>query len=594
MLTTVFVFGCAEQRPMTKSGSSSKSKVAAKATTEKKTPSEKITPAATTTDSKEVSLFQQAMEQYKQQKYDDAMSTIKKMDLDKTDPQFKLKVIWFLGHIQFETGERQKAIETFVNVQKLSSDEVVKSKASMSILSSIDKMTIDELKDLQNKYDEWKPFVVFKLGEKYMQQGQTDAAKDKFREFLRDYPQHEYVVQAQNYISRMGSLEKVDANTIGVILPLSGKNAPFGQKSLMGIQLAAGIFGENKNIGTTGIRLAVMDSQDDPEVARLAVDRLIEEDHVIAIIGPLGGDTAEVVARQCALAGMPNMTLSQKEDLEGLGKYVFRIAMTNRNQIKRLVSYAMDELSMTRFAIMYPTDNYGQELTKYFWDEVLSKGGEITSIQPYKVKQDDFRDDVRKLLGSYYTWVRKTEYNDIKKKIEEDAVASTFKKKKDKEVSLPPILSFDAIFIPDDARTAAQIAPYLPYYDARDIVLLGPNTWNSPQLVSRGGENVEGALFIDGFSSSPKFEEGKTFIKNFKSTFNSAPGVLEAQAYDGANVLIKAIKRGSQTRDSLKSYISESGTFTGATGKISFTHDGETEKELFVLGVERGKIVLKE
>ena len=35
-------------------------------------------------------------------------------------------------------------------------------------------------------------------------------------------------------------------------------------------------------------------------------------------------------------------------------------------------------------------------------------------------------------------------------------------------------------------------------------------------------------------------------------------------------------------------------TRTGATGKISFTHDGETEKELFVLGVERGKIVLKE
>ena len=288
------------------------------------------------------------------------------------------------------------------------------------------------------------------------------------------------------------------------------------------------------------------------------------------------------------------MTLSQKEDLEGLGKYVFRIAMTNRNQIKRLVSYAMDELSMTKFAIMYPTDNYGQELTKYFWDEVLIKGGEITAVQPYKVKQDDFRDDVRKLLGSYYTWPRKTEYNEIKKKIEEDTAASTSKKKKDKEVSLPPILSFDAVFIPDDARTAAQIAPYLPYYDARDVVLLGPNTWNSPQLISRGGDNVEGALFIDGFSSSPNFEEGKAFIKNFKSAFNSAPGVLEAQAYDGTNVIIKAIKRGSQTRDSLKSSISGSGTFTGATGKISFTSDGETQKELFVLGVERGKIVLKE
>ncbi|MCX6111669.1 MAG: penicillin-binding protein activator, partial [Proteobacteria bacterium] len=373
---------------MTKSGSSSKTKTKVTTTTAAVT-------VPTTTGSRETSLFQKAIEAYKQQKYDDAMSTIQKLDLDKVDPQFKLKIIWFLGHIQFETGERQKAIETFVNVQKLSSDESVRAKVTMSILSSIDKMTTDELKDIQNKYDEWKPFVLFKLGEKYMQQGDTDAAKDKFREFLRDYPQHEYVVQAQNYISKMGSLEKVDPNTIGIILPLSGKNAPFGLKSLMGIQLAAGVFGESKN-SKTGIRLAVMDSQDDPEVARIAVDRLIEEDHVIAILGPLGGDTAEVVARQCSLAGIPNITLSQKEDLDGLGKYVFRIAMTNRNQIKRLVSYAMDELSMTKFAIMYPTDNYGQELTKYFWDEVLSKGGEITAVQPYKLKQDDFRDDVRK------------------------------------------------------------------------------------------------------------------------------------------------------------------------------------------------------
>ncbi|MCX6112878.1 MAG: ABC transporter substrate-binding protein, partial [Proteobacteria bacterium] len=198
------------------------------------------------------------------------------------------------------------------------------------------------------------------------------------------------------------------------------------------------------------------------------------------------------------------------------------------------------------------------------------------------------------LLGSYYTWVRKTEYNEIKKKMEEDTANSMSKKKKDKEVSLPPILSFDAIFIPDDAKTAAQIAPYLPYYDARDVVLLGPNTWNSPQLVSRGGENVEGALFVDGFSGNPKFEEGKTFIRNFKNVFNSVPGVLEAQAYDGANILINTIKKGSETRDSLKNSISGSGTFIGATGKISFSNDGETEKELFVLGVERGKIVLKE
>lgn len=577
---TLLVFGCAEQKPMG-GASSKKTKI-----TSKSSSSKDISPKEAT------ALFQQAMEEYKQKKYDEALSSINGVDLEKLDAALKLKIMWFLGHLEFETGDKQRAINTFIEVKKLSTDQSLKSKAMMSILSGIDKMSVSELKEIQGD-EEVNPYVVFKLAEKYMQEGNTDSSKEKFREFLRDYPQHEFVVQAQNYISRMGSLEKVDPNTIGVILPLSGKNAPYGLKSLMGIQLAAGVFGDNKK-AESGIRLAVMDSQDDPEIARMAVDRLIEEDNVIAIIGPLGGETAEVVAKQCALSGIPNMTLSQKEDLEGLGKFVFRTSMTNRNQIKRLVSYAMDELSMNKFGIMYPTDSYGQELSKYFWDEVLSKGGEITAVQPYKLKQDDFRDDVRKLLGSYYTWARRSEYNELKKKIDEESNSSVSKKKKDKEVSLPPVISFDAVFIPDDAKTAAQIAPYLPYYDARDVVLLGPNTWNSPQLVSRGGDNVEGAIFIDGFSSNPNFQEGKIFIKNFKSAFNSSPGVLEAQAYDATNILISTIKKGSQTRDSLRNAITGTSSFIGATGKISFGSDGDTEKELFVLGVERGKIVLKE
>ena len=57
----------------------------------------------------------------------------------------------------------------------------------MSILASMDKMDINELKDLQDKYLDWRPYVVFKLGEKYMQRGQNGTAKDKFRDFLKPY-----------------------------------------------------------------------------------------------------------------------------------------------------------------------------------------------------------------------------------------------------------------------------------------------------------------------------------------------------------------------------------------------------------------------
>ena len=368
----------------------------------------------------------------------------------------------------------------------------------------------------------------------------------------------------------------------------------------MGIQLAAGVFGDNKNVKPP-IKLAVMDSQSDPEVARMAVEKLMQEDHVLAIVGPLGNDEAGTTATQCSMSGISNISLSQRDDLDGLGQFVFRMAMSNRNQIRRLVDYAMDKLSMTRFGIIYPEDRYGQELTKYFWDEVLRKGGTITAVESYQTGQTDFREQVKKLLGVYYVGARLKEYSELKSQREAEAGDDPKMLAKIKDLTLPPVNAFDAVFIPDDARIAAQIAPYLPYYDAKNIVLMGPNTWNSPQLITRGQDNVNGAVFIDGFTSLTAIPESRSFVKNFKDTFNANPGVLEAQAYDAMNIIVSAMNKAfsgntptSINRDIFKNYITNIGSFTGATGKMKIEVNGDIDKQLFVLGVEKGKIILKD
>ena len=549
------------------------------------------TPLAQSDDA--ASVFQNAVQHYSQQDYSSALSEIKRLNLDSLEPDFRLKVMWLLGNLQFETGDKNKSVSTLLKVIETATEDDTRSKAFVSLLSNIDKMDIRDLRSIEGNYSSVQPYVLFKLGEKYMQHGDNGAAKSTFRRFISDYPEHEYVAQAEQYIIRMDSLEKVDPNTIGVILPLSGKNAPFGLKSLKGIQLALGVFGNKGRLGSDGIRLAIMDSQDDPEVAKIAVDRLIEEDSVIAIIGPLGMGPSESVAKQCSLYGIPNLSLSQREDLEGLGSYIFKIGMSKVNQVQRLVSYAMDDLSIKSFGILYPEDHYGEQFTKYFWDEVLNKGGEVTAVESYPPGQADFRNNIKKLLGIYYIGARRTEYNEIKKSLEEKQKNSRIKKPI--EVILPPIQSFDALFVPDDARAVAKIASYLPYYNSKNVVLMGPNTWNSTYLVSRGKEYVEGAIFVDGFYPYPKNQEGKRFIKEFRHTFKSSPGVLEAQAYDAANVLIDVIfKKDNKTRDAVARSILRDGPYNITTGKVNFSSTGEAEKDLFVLGVERGKIVLKE
>ena len=545
-------------------------------------------------------VYYSAICEHKQGNSNEALSILSKADLGRSDldADSKIKILVLQGNIYTSMLESGKAFESYADAYRLCLDDALRSKLKVSMLSEIDKTKTEDLEYMKKKYsgDDFNSYIVFELGERYMQKGNSIKARDEFTTFLSNYPQHEYAVQVETYMSRIKSIDQVDPYTIGVVLPLTGKNAAFGQKSLMGIQLAAGVFGDNKNTRTP-VKLAVMDSQSDPEVARMAVEKLLQEDHVIAIVGPLGSDEAEATATQCNMSGIPNISLSQKDDLSGLGQYIYRMAMSNRNQIRRLVDYSMNKLSIKRFAVLSPDDKYGQELTKYFWDEVVRKGGEITAAESYQTQQTDFREQVKKLLGVYYVGARMKEYNELKAEMEADPK----RKNKINDLTLPPVNSFEALFIPDDARIAAQIAPYLPYYDAKGIVLMGPNTWNSPQLISRGQDNVNGAIFVDGFTPLASAQESRAFVKNFKDAFNTMPGVLEAQGYDALNIVVTAMNKAISSngvnglnRETLKGYINGIGSFAGATGKMSIENNGEIDKQLFVLGVERGKIILKD
>src|SRR3989338_2628008 len=76
---------------------------------------------------------------------------------------------------------------------------------------------------------------------------------------------------------------------IGVILPLSGKYAAFGEQALKGILLAAGIFETKRqdNIQAANVEIIIKDTRDDPIASAKAVEELTLNENVVGIIGPL-------------------------------------------------------------------------------------------------------------------------------------------------------------------------------------------------------------------------------------------------------------------------------------------------------------------
>ena len=157
---------------------------------------------------------------------------------------------------------------------------------------------------------------------------------------------------------------------IGCILPLSGRNAAYGNQALDAVLLAAGVFNAAKE---TPIRLLIEDSQSEPAVAGAAVGKLADAG-VTCILGPLGSQEALEAAKEAQRLKVPILTLTQREGITGIGDYVFRNFLTAAMQVRTVVQYAQAEIGLRRFAILYPDDPYGQEMARLFREEVLRKG----------------------------------------------------------------------------------------------------------------------------------------------------------------------------------------------------------------------------
>lgn len=333
---------------------------------------------------------------------------------------------------------------------------------------------------------------------------------------------------------------------IGIILPLSGKWKSVGQKVLKGVALASGVFSDRD---TPNVDYLIRDYGNDEARIPQIIDELDREGHVVAIIGPIGNSAGEIACKQIQQKGIPNLIFSQTGLTPVEGSYCFGNFMTIYIQTRTLLQAAR-ELKATRFAIIYPTDQFGETCTKSFEQLAPQFGIQILKKISYAPQKNDFKDVVQALKA----------------------------------------VPCEAVLIPDTAKKAAMIASYLPYYNINNVRLFGTNLWDTPEFVREGGRNVQGAIFVSGFFDGNPDPGVKQFHSAFTAVFGSNPTIWEASAYDSALILQSILQGGATTRAAVRQGIAGLNDFHGVTGLTSFTSNGLTRKEITVLTV-RGSTV---
>ena len=354
---------------------------------------------------------------------------------------------------------------------------------------------------------------------------------------------------------------------VGCILPLSGRNAAYGNRALDAVLLAAGVFNAAK---ATPIRLLIEDSQSEPAAAGAAVAKLAGAG-VTFILGPLGSQEAFEAAKEAQRLKVPILTLTQREGITGIGDHVFRNFLTAAMQIRTVVQYAQVELGLRRFAILSPDDPYGQEMARLFREEVVRKGGEIRKEKSYQTDQTDFADEIHSLAG-----------------------IAPVPPGEEAPMALPPKPNpgFEALFIPDSAFRVAMIVSQLAYYDITGIRLLGTSGWDSPELLKTDPEHLQGSVFVDGFFPNSFRPEVNAFIESFYLSYGREPDAMEALVYDAAAMAVRLILDGrGATRETFRQGLMQVKGYQGVTGRTSFSPSRDAEKELFILTVKDGQII---
>ena len=486
-------------------------------------------------------------------------------------------------------GSQIDSIENFISLSQEHPDEQYrKFYKTKAIEISTTHLNIKETLSIlqRKKLKELHPFAHLNAATHYYKKKDFHKSKLHIKQIKEGGTSYEF---ANQLLQKIKSLQTVHKKTIGVILPLTGKHERHAHKTLRGLQLGLGIFSPVST--RSPYTLAVMDSTNNVDQARSAVQQLVVENHVIAIVGGLLSKTAHAISSKANELGIPNISLSQKPGITGLGDYIFRNALTSEMLVRHLVKIAMTQKALKRFAILYPNDPYGVEYANLFWDEVVARNGVITAVQTYDAKETDFNHVIKRLVGTFYLEDRQTEYKEALKKWMKQQRASPRLRSNPPKNLLTPIIDFDAIFVPDNIRALGQIAPMLVYHNIKDTPLLGTNLWNDSSLIKRGQRYVEDSLFVDGFSLSGETFKNSKFFHKYQKTFKEDPGIFALQAYDTGLIIRKILDSGAASRTEVRNLLSKTHQFKGSLGVLKLNQQREFLRPITGFQVVDGKII---
>ena len=431
--------------------------------------------------------------------------------------------------------------------------------------------TLEQLHAEASLASDMAPIFDLQVGRTYLMRGDIVAVARIAELLAMVAPESPELLQLQSWASG-----EIRTASIGVMLPLTGRYASYGQDALRGIRIALAGIETNSYI-----TLRVEDTASDAASAIAAYERLSQES-VNIVIGPLLAETTEALLPYLK-ESLPVISLTGRADLADQSPALFVHTLSPLAQVGVVAEHAWQQGARRMIAIS--GDEPGLDEGQAFIAAFEALGGEIVHAAHLDSRQLDHRAELRELRFD-------TDDDELLAALDEDL--ALFLPEMDIEIHMP--VNFDAAYLAMSGKQVSLLAGQLAYADIQDIPLYGSSRWQDGHLLDDRGRYLSGGRFVSsgaGIVSENLDDPAKNQLRFiYREAWGSGtPSELAALAYDTLRIAAVMTSRLGLEEGDISLGLQDSEGFPAVTGHVRFDQSGVGQKQLDLFTIQRGKIV---
>ncbi len=299
----------------------------------------------------------------------------------------------------------------------------------------------------------------------------------------------------------------VAANSIkiGVLLPLSGSNAPYGQIQKKSALMAADEINASGAVKDKKIELIMADTRGNPDGGRAAIEKLINRDRVLVLGGGFSSSAtwaASAIAQQNSIAFVVTSAAADKITEQGWN-YIFRLNQPLSEHLEALASFlSVVAVDLKSVAIVHANSLKSSAAARRFFMKVPALG--LTTV--IRERFETGAEDLAPILAR------------VKAKNPDFIYA-----------------------VADNAKSAALLMRQAKALKLNPKLLVGEgNGFGQPDFSARAANHIVHTAL---WTSNAPYRGAGAFNKKFIERFKTPPGHYGAEAYAGIYVIADALRR---------------------------------------------------